>query len=92
MKNFWGQKNEGRKDVPGADALQGVHRRGLQDEQGQVCQSSHAKPLELLSGRLGDEGRVVIETIFTIFAIGFLGIALAIGGVCIMVWLALNED
>jgi hypothetical protein len=34
----------------------------------------------------------VIETIFTIFAIGFLGIALAIGGVCVMVWMALNED
>ena len=92
MKNFWGQKNEGRKDVPGADALQGVHRRELQDEQGQVCQSSHAEPLELFSGWLGDAGCVVIETILTIFAIGFLGIALAIGGVCIMVWLALNED
>ena len=34
----------------------------------------------------------MLETIFTIFAIGFLGIALAIGGVCIMVWMALNED
>ena len=34
----------------------------------------------------------MIETIITIFALGFLGIALAIGGVCIMVWLALNED
>jgi hypothetical protein len=48
--------------------------------------------MELLSSRLGDEGGDVIETIFTIFAIGFLGIALAIGGVCVMVWLALNED
>jgi hypothetical protein len=61
MKNFWGQKNEGRKDVPGADALQGVHRRGLQDEQGQVCQSSHAEPLELFPGWLGDEGGDVSE-------------------------------
>ena len=34
----------------------------------------------------------MFETIFTIFAIGFLGIALAIGGVCLMVWMALNED
>jgi hypothetical protein len=48
--------------------------------------------MELLSSRLGDEGGDVIETIFTIFAIGFLGIALAIGGVCLMVWMALNEE
>jgi hypothetical protein len=41
---------------------------------------------------MGDEGGFVIETVITIFAIGFLGIALAIGGVCIMVWMALNED
>ncbi len=34
----------------------------------------------------------MIETILTIFALGFFGIALAIGGVCIMVWMALNED
>ena len=34
----------------------------------------------------------MIETIFTVFAVGFLGIALAIAGVCVMVWLALNED
>lgn len=48
--------------------------------------------MELLSVGLGDERCNVIETIFTFFAIGFLGIALAIGGVCIMVWMALNED
>jgi hypothetical protein len=48
--------------------------------------------MELLFSRLGNAGGDVIETILTIFAIGFLGIALAIGGVCIMVWLALNED
>ncbi len=48
--------------------------------------------MELLSSGLGNAGGDVIETIFTIFAIGFLGIALAIGGVCIMVWMALNED
>jgi hypothetical protein len=41
---------------------------------------------------VGKCGVFVIETIITIFAIGFLGIALAIGGVCIMVWMALNED
>jgi hypothetical protein len=48
--------------------------------------------MELLFAWLGNAGCDVIETILTIFAIGFLGIALAIGGVCIMVWLALNED
>jgi hypothetical protein len=48
--------------------------------------------MELLFGRMGNAGGHVIETILTIFALGFLGIALAIGGVCIMVWLALNED
>ena len=48
--------------------------------------------MELFSVGLGNAGRCMIETIFTIFALGFLGIALAIGGVCIMVWLALNED
>jgi hypothetical protein len=48
--------------------------------------------VELFSSRLGDEGGSVIETVITIFALGFLGIALAIGGVCVMVWMALNED
>ena len=48
--------------------------------------------MELFSGRVGNAGGDVIETIITIFAIGFLGIALAIGGVCFMVWLALNES
>ena len=48
--------------------------------------------MELFYCGVGDARCDVIETIFTIFAIGFLGIALAIGGVCIMVWMALNED
>jgi hypothetical protein len=48
--------------------------------------------MELLYCWLGDEGCDVIETIVTIFALGFLGIALAIGGVCLMVWVALNEE
>ena len=48
--------------------------------------------MELLFGRLGDARCDVIETIVTIFALGFLGIALAIGGVCLMVWVALNEE
>ena len=48
--------------------------------------------MELLSSGVGNEGRDVIETVITIFALGFLGIALAIGGACIMVWMALNED
>ena len=34
----------------------------------------------------------MIETILAVFAVGFLGVAVGIGGVCIMVWLALNED
>jgi len=48
--------------------------------------------MELLYCRVGDEGGYVIETIITIFALGFLGIALAIGGVCLIVWMALNES
>jgi hypothetical protein len=48
--------------------------------------------MELLYCGVGNAGRDVIETIITIFALGFLGIALAIGGVCLMVWMALNED
>lgn len=48
--------------------------------------------MELLYSGLGDARCDVIETIVTIFALGFLGIALAIGGVCLMVWVALNEE
>ena len=59
---------------------------------GKVYPSKHGNALELLFNGMGDEGCAVMETIFTIFAIGFLGIALAIGGVCLMVWMALNED
>ena len=46
----------------------------------------------IISWQVGKCGVFVIETVITIFAIGFVGIALAIGGVCIMVWMALNED
>jgi len=48
--------------------------------------------MELFYCRLGDEGGYVIETIFAVFAIGFLGVAVGVGVVCIMVWMALNED
>ena len=48
--------------------------------------------MELFSSGLGNAGGDVIETIFTIFALGFLGVALAIGVICLMVWMALNED
>ena len=48
--------------------------------------------MELLYCRVGNAGGDVIETIITIFALGFLGIALAIGGVCLIVWMALNES
>ena len=34
----------------------------------------------------------MFETIFAIFAIGFLGVAVGVGVVCLMVWMALNED
>jgi hypothetical protein len=34
----------------------------------------------------------MIEAIFAVFAVGFLGIAAGIGVVCLMVWMALNED
>jgi hypothetical protein len=34
----------------------------------------------------------MIETILTIFAVGFLGVAVGVGAVCLMVWMALNED
>ena len=48
--------------------------------------------MELLFIGLGNAGGDVIETIFTIFALGFLGIALAVLFICFMVWLALNES
>lgn len=48
--------------------------------------------MELLFVGLGNAGGHVIETIFTIFALGFLGIALAVLFICFMVWLALNES
>jgi hypothetical protein len=34
----------------------------------------------------------VIETLLTVFAIGFLGVTVGVGVVCLMVWMALNED
>jgi hypothetical protein len=58
----------------------------------EVYKLCHRYSLELLSSGLGNAGGYVIETIITIFALGFLGIALAIGGVCLMVWMALNEE
>jgi len=58
----------------------------------EVYKLCHRDSLELLSVGLGNAGCNVIETILTIFALGFFGIALAIGGVCVMVWIALNED
>jgi len=58
----------------------------------EVYKLCHRYSLELLFVGVGNERCNVIETIFTIFALGFLGIALAIGGVCLMVWMALNED
>ncbi len=34
----------------------------------------------------------MIETILAVFAVGFLGVAVGVGAVCLMVWMALNED
>ena len=34
----------------------------------------------------------MIETLFAVFAVGFLGVAVGVGAVCLMVWMALNED
>ena len=48
--------------------------------------------MELFFSRLGNAGSDVIETIFAVFAIGFLGVAVGVGVVCLMVWMALNED
>ena len=48
--------------------------------------------MELFFSRVGNAGGNVIETIFTIFALGFFGVAAGVGVVCLMVWMALNED
>jgi hypothetical protein len=48
--------------------------------------------MELFSGRLGNAGGHVIETILAVFAVGFLGVAVGVGVICLMVWMALNED
>jgi len=34
----------------------------------------------------------MIKTIFVVFAVGFFGVAAGVGVVCVMVWMALNED
>ena len=84
--------HESTKSISRTYVIKGLHRCRSSHDRRQVHQSRYARAMELLFGRLGNEGCDVIETIFTVFALGFLGIALAIGGVCIMVWLALNED
>lgn len=48
--------------------------------------------LDLQRTRQRHKGEHMIETILTIFAVGFLGVAVGVGAVCLMVWLALNED
>ena len=48
--------------------------------------------MELLYCGVGNEGGYVIETVIAVFAIGFLGVAVGVGVVCLMVWMALNED
>jgi hypothetical protein len=42
--------------------------------------------------RNATKGEHMIETILAVFAIGFLGVAVGVGVVCLMVWMALNED
>jgi len=58
----------------------------------EVYKLCHRDSLELLSVGLGNAGGYVIETILAIFAVGFLGVAVGVGAVCLMVWMALNED
>jgi len=58
----------------------------------EVYKLCHRDSLELLSVGLGNAGGYVIETILAVFAIGFLGVAVGVGVVCVMVWMALNED
>jgi hypothetical protein len=58
----------------------------------EVHQLCHHDPMELFSSRLGNAGCDVIETVITIFAIGFLGVAVGVAVVCLMVWMALNES
>jgi hypothetical protein len=48
--------------------------------------------MELFYCGVGNAGGYVIEAIFAVFAIGFLGVAVGVGVVCIMVWMGLNED
>jgi hypothetical protein len=48
--------------------------------------------MELFFAGLANAGCNVIETLLTVFAIGFLGVAVGVGVVCLMVWMALNED
>jgi len=84
--------NESTTSLYGPDDIKGIHPSRPRLGRQQVHQQQHSDSLELLFVGVGNAGGYVIETIFTIFALGFLGIALAIGGVCIMVWMALNED
>jgi hypothetical protein len=58
----------------------------------EVYKLCHHDTMELLFVGLGNEGCSVIETVITIFAIGFLGVAVGVGVVCLMVWMALNES
>jgi hypothetical protein len=48
--------------------------------------------MELLFAWLGNARCDVIETIIAVFAVGFLGVAVGVGVICLMVWMALNED
>jgi uncharacterized membrane protein YiaA len=58
----------------------------------EICQQQHHNPVELLFVGLGNARCDVIETILTIFALGFFGVAAGVGVICLMVWMALNED
>jgi hypothetical protein len=42
--------------------------------------------------RNATKGEDMIEAILAVFAVGFLGVAVGVGVVCVMVWMALNED
>jgi hypothetical protein len=60
---FWhrGESDESTTGIHSLDDWQGLHRRGLEARKRQVHQLRHANALELLPGRLGDEGCDVIN-------------------------------
>ena len=87
-----GVRHESKTGIHSPNGGQRLHARRLGVGRQEVCQQQHHNPVELFPGRLGNARCDVIETIIAVFAVGFLGVAVGIGVVCLMVWMALNED